>query len=658
MPETGQSENPYLPVYLPEFGLSVGWAMCRNTMCQNFGIQYAGPAPAGAEEIKDDRYTIDTIEGKIRCGYCGNTFTLNSNRAIRTLARHFLSLSIPFATCENPECENFGLNVFEHLAPTRRRQGRPYWVKDATKHRILCRCCRQPDGKETTFALGEPLGLWRSDKSKTRLRQIIRGAMYYRSISMIVEDVDVSEDTYYTQLKRAGERLRDNLAWRNAHLFQEKFAKRDAPLCVYTDTVLVALRRLGKKPRFTQLRIPVSVVDIPEDRTYYILAVHPGFLPLEHCQNDEKQLIREVSCPAHLSPWDCAEHPMRVDSSRPVKDQMGNLPDIGRGGWFTVSPYNDLAHLLTVRKMLSRFPKVLHYMDAEHVQSAAALTCGVRNTIRHRLRVEFEFAPHRSRPFLIYRSHTPSWNAWSGQSGANISTRCRFGTPRISNENWTRSRNITTVIGCIRGSRDKYRTRELAAKTSQQFASMTTAGNRTAAAYFNYQWRLELEFAPHRLGRSGTNISTRCRFGTSTTSNENWTRSRNITTVIGCIRGSRDKCPTREMAAKSSRQLASMTTGGNLNAAAYFNYQWQLELEFAPHTRSGEPQDGFPWQSSCRAGDSANHLPHRVRIPTKVPAASTIQSGALVLVSVKPRGMVSPHTFQLVLPQSQTRWLR
>ena len=28
---------------------------------------------------------------------------------------------------------------------------------------------------------------------------------------------------------------------------------------------------------------------------------------------------------------------------------------------------------------------------------------------------------------------------------------------------------------------------------------MTTAGNLTAAAYFNYQWRLELEFAPHRV---------------------------------------------------------------------------------------------------------------------------------------------------------------
>ena len=104
----------------------------------------------------------------------------------------------------------------------------------------------------------------------------------------------------------------------------------------------------------------------------------------------------------------------------------------------------------------------------------------------------------RSKRFPSYRFHTHSWNVWLGRSGANISTRCRFGAPRTSNESWTRSRNITTVIGCIRGSRDKYPPRVLAAKTSQRFASMTTAGNLTVAAYFNYQWRLELEFAPLR----------------------------------------------------------------------------------------------------------------------------------------------------------------
>ena len=32
-----------------------------------------------------------------------------------------------------------------------------------------------------------------------------------------------------------------------------------------------------------------------------------------------------------------------------------------------------------------------------------------------------------------------------------------------------------------------------------------------------------------------------------------------------------------------------MTTGGNLTAAAYFNYQWQLELEFAPHRPARSP---------------------------------------------------------------------
>ena len=53
---------------------------------------------------------------------------------------------------------------------------------------------------------------------------------------------------------------------------------------------------------------------------------------------------------------------------------MDSLPDIGRGGWFARSPYMELAHFLTVRKMLSRFRKVYHYMDAQHVQSEAALT--------------------------------------------------------------------------------------------------------------------------------------------------------------------------------------------------------------------------------------------------------------------------------------------
>ena len=55
MSEVVDSDNPYLPVDLPEFRMSVGWAMCRNTMCRNFGIQYAGPARGDGTWLSDGR---------------------------------------------------------------------------------------------------------------------------------------------------------------------------------------------------------------------------------------------------------------------------------------------------------------------------------------------------------------------------------------------------------------------------------------------------------------------------------------------------------------------------------------------------------------------------------------------------------------------------
>ena len=380
-----ESENPYLPVHLPEFGVSVGWAMCRNTMCRNFGIQYAGPARGEDTWLSDGRYELNPRTGEFRCGYCGNSFELNSNRAIHKLARHFLSLSLPFATCPETGCVNFGRNVFEHYSEHRRDRDRPY--RHYQDDRMLCRAAHVR--KRVTFSLGEPWHLDRGPKGETpadrnkrqraamkKLRNIIKGGMYYRSVSMIVEDFEVDADTYYTQLKRAGRRLRDYQSWRNTRLLHPRFPREDGPLRVYTDTLVGSLARHGQStPRFTHLQIPVSVIDMPEDRTYYILAAHPGFLPIELCQDDHVQLAKEVAGPHHTSPWACVSHPpTAIDASVDTKKLMESLPDVGRGGWFGRSPHIELAHFLTVRKMLSRFPKVHYYMDANRQQSAAALT--------------------------------------------------------------------------------------------------------------------------------------------------------------------------------------------------------------------------------------------------------------------------------------------
>ena len=82
--------NPLAPVFLPEFGHPVSWAMCRNPSCANFGIHYEGPPPGDRGVVTDARYRIEAKTGRFRCKVCEQSFALKSNRAIRPLARYFL----------------------------------------------------------------------------------------------------------------------------------------------------------------------------------------------------------------------------------------------------------------------------------------------------------------------------------------------------------------------------------------------------------------------------------------------------------------------------------------------------------------------------------------------------------------------------------------
>ena len=135
-----ETTHPFAPVCLPEFDLAVSWAMCRNPRCENFCIHYDGPAPAGeGDTVQDARYRITTSDGRIRCKYCGQSFTLKSNRAIRPLARHFLSLSLPFADCPDPDCRNHGWNAFEHFFDQPGVHLRRY--RRFGPHRMACRRC-------------------------------------------------------------------------------------------------------------------------------------------------------------------------------------------------------------------------------------------------------------------------------------------------------------------------------------------------------------------------------------------------------------------------------------------------------------------------------------------------------------------------------------
>ncbi len=91
------------PVELPEFGQPVSWLMCRNGMCAHFGRLYGGPDPRlGDGAVHDGRYRVDLRSCRLHCKFCAQSFGFKSNLCVRPVARHFLSLRLPFADC--PDC--------------------------------------------------------------------------------------------------------------------------------------------------------------------------------------------------------------------------------------------------------------------------------------------------------------------------------------------------------------------------------------------------------------------------------------------------------------------------------------------------------------------------------------------------------------------------
>ena len=107
-----------VPATLPEFEFpAISWAMRRNPMRVNFGVDFAPrkPVQVNAASWGNSRYRLTLTGNHMYYKYCGHSFKPKSNEAIWAVARYILSLSLPFAACSNATCPNFGINVFEKL---------------------------------------------------------------------------------------------------------------------------------------------------------------------------------------------------------------------------------------------------------------------------------------------------------------------------------------------------------------------------------------------------------------------------------------------------------------------------------------------------------------------------------------------------------------
>lgn len=394
--------NEFNPVYLPEVGKSVSWFMCRNPACENFGHPFEGSeGSSDAKGNTDQRYRIDLKQKRMQCKRCGMSFGLKSNLAIRPLVRYYLEQSLPFADCPNLDCANHGYNAFEHYMEPgsvyKRKRAGPALYRKQGEHRVSCRECH------TRLYLGNALHL----KTDEHIDEIVKGVFAKRETTITLDQLRISVGSYYSNLRRIAARLRDWHVYQNAHLLQRKYTKWPAPLKIYADTIRVSLQRLGEGNRSQYLNIVATVVKIED--SCFVLAVHPAFLPTDYCP-DLFTVMEEIDSPyPHLNAWDCLDSGFGSPLSADVRTVQNSLSDLSRDGYFTISPYSELAHFLVVSKLLSRFPKIHLYVDGSLPLWTAAVTA-FEEDIRDG-RVEIVLFQHDKDPYKKRRKRSRSKKA-------------------------------------------------------------------------------------------------------------------------------------------------------------------------------------------------------------------------------------------------------
>ena len=284
--ETCRSE--LAPVRIPELGgMKVSFAMCVNRMCPNFGRHYG--TELRSDGTTDSRYDTDSRyeilprkknQKKLKCRYCGAERKLHAARSLIPVFRHFLSESLPFVDCENPDCENHGCNVFESMSRRRRRRaaGSPYHVNgDYLECQGKVRSTGQPCN--ASIKLGIPYEQGRDDPER-RVRAELALQLIRTGLSTTdAKAFDFWPASFQAAVARFGERFRDYHAYRNAHLLKTgECGQEDATAVVVTDVLQVTLRWHGCGPARTQkLNVVMSALRL--ERTRFLLAVHVSYLP-------------------------------------------------------------------------------------------------------------------------------------------------------------------------------------------------------------------------------------------------------------------------------------------------------------------------------------------------------------------------------------------
>ena len=384
------------PIPFPAIGPGVMFNanFCRNPMCPNFG-------PAPDRKSYAERYRVEADEKYLAdrryvCRSCGMSSRLLSNRSLRAAHAWFKRQSIPYAACRNEECEQHGVNVFEHS----------HLYKRHDRDRVKCKACGH------RFSPGEALSVRKARKYRRHLEnaydiltdtnQGVRAAA--RSFKEPGFDV-----RRFVDISSAAARLvRDYQSYCNAELMTPGYPERlaalfaraqgrdaeagdspfDGTALLRTDTMRVSLKTsttdyYHREHYLDVLATALRIVQPDErdegDSRIFLLAAHSRsvFGKRNLPPTDPAAAIEDALLPVAGRRFDHLEH-YGTDHNETTWLRRRRESYLGADGLYMREDYADIAHFLVVKQLTDGFGRVRLCMDGDRTgyRSAAAVFAG------------------------------------------------------------------------------------------------------------------------------------------------------------------------------------------------------------------------------------------------------------------------------------------
>ena len=390
-----------LPAYTPELGFSewdtdriwIGGEpgeldvnFCYNTMCGNFGLSHT---------LADKRGKPYSVRRKgnqlmLECPECGLTRKIYNNEAVDKMFLHVLKNHLPHEHCPNKGCENYRVNLHEYYGkfygtvsdvPTHPDQLKNY------KYQVICAHCSE------RFAVGVP---WRiHDK---RDRQSLSGKVPKRPFpvstqvfmklvcngigpSAMIELTECNPGDYYAMLHNLA-RTCNVISGRylmglQSVRYKNRVNKTGGTIRLYSDMMEISILMDDRDKRIHRLPCLITVTDYRN--SFFALAVTPMFMPVSLPRQQMKRFrtrLRHESLylESHRPHAHLLSDEASMDNAQHPGARRYTYPPLGLGGYFVRPGYGAIAHFLTLRKMLSRINRVVHYVDNESPLEMAALT--------------------------------------------------------------------------------------------------------------------------------------------------------------------------------------------------------------------------------------------------------------------------------------------